>query len=81
MQKLTKDELPGILPVKRGRMTLLRAELEKLQVGEVLFMPRAEWKTKSSPRYIINAIKKKSGLRFEWGFKTDGTGWLFRRVA
>lgn len=81
MQKLSKEEVPAILPVKRRRMTLLRAELEQLQVGEALFLPRAEWKTKNSPYYIINSIKKKSGLLFEWGFKTDGTGWLFKRVG
>jgi hypothetical protein len=62
-------------------MTLLRAELEKLQIGEVLFLPREEWETKNSPYYIISSIKKKSGLLFDWGFKTDGTGWLFRRVG
>jgi len=80
MHKLSKEEVPAILPIKRRRMTLLRAELEQLQVGEVLFLPRAEWKTKNSPYYIINSIKKKWGMQYDWGLKTDGSGWMFRRI-
>jgi hypothetical protein len=81
MEKLKKEELPDLLPVKRGRDTLLRTQLLQLQVGEGVFMPKEEWKRKNTPFYVIAQLKKTKGLRFEYGMKTDGTGWLFRRVA
>jgi len=81
MEKLPNNSFGGHLPVSRGRNTLLRARLLELEIGEILFMPREEWKTKNGPYYIIRNIKKSTGRRFEYGMKTDGTGWLFRRVA
>jgi hypothetical protein len=81
MEKLKKEEITGLLPVRQGRTTKLRAMLLQLEVGEGLFMPKEEWKRKNTPFYIIARLKKTSGLRFEYGLKTDGSGWLFRRVA
>ncbi|MCF8257561.1 MAG: hypothetical protein K9J06_08415 [Flavobacteriales bacterium] len=80
MQKFGKDETPQQLPVSKGRSTLLRAMLLELEVGESLFLPRAEWKTKNGPYYVIAYLKKTTALRFDYGFKTDGTGWLFKRI-
>lgn len=80
IRKFSKDETPEILPVTRGRNTLLRAMLLQLEIGESLFLPIEDWKTKNSPYYIVAYLKKKNGYRFEYGFKTDGTGWLFKRI-
>lgn len=60
---------------------MLRVKLLELQIGEGIFLPRDEWRTKNSPAYVISYIKKTHNYRFEYGFKTDGTGWLFKRVA
>lgn len=76
----TKEETPEILPVSHGRNSLLRVKLLQLKVGEVVELPKADWKTKNSPRYIVAAIKKKYGIVFEWGKKIDGSGWMFKRV-
>lgn len=73
--------MPEVLPVSRGRNTMLRAQLLQLEVGEGLFLPRNEWKTKNGPSYIIAYLKKSHGYRYDYGFKIDGSGWLFRRVA
>lgn len=81
MHKVNKDEVPEVLPVSRGRNTLLRAHLLQLEVGETLFLPREEWKTKNTPYYIVRYLKKKNHYQFDYGFKTDGTGWLFKRIA
>lgn len=81
MKKIEKDEMPAILPVSRRRNTMLRVMLLQLEVGEGLFLPREEWKAKNPPHYVVANIKKSHGFRFDYGFKTDGTGWLFRRVA
>ena len=81
MQKIGKEEASGQLPIKRGRDTYLRVALLGLEVGEALFMPKEEWKRKTGPYYVVARIKKTHGHRFEYGMKTDNSGWLFRRVA
>ena len=81
MKILKKRESPDILPVATGRTTLLRTMLLQLQVGEGLDLPLEDWKSKKTPYYIVARIKKSYGMQFEYGFKTDGTGWLFRRIA
>jgi hypothetical protein len=81
MQFLKKEDIPGFLPIVRKRETTLRAMLLQLQIGEGVFLPKEKWKNKSSPAFIVAYLKKTKGLKFEYGFKTDGTGWLFRRVG
>jgi len=81
MENIPKDAMPAILPVKPGRNSKLRTLLLQLQVGEGVFMPKEEWKRKNTPFYVVAQLKKTKGQRFEYGMKTDGTGWLFRRVA
>lgn len=80
IQKLGKDEFKNDLPVSRGRNTMLRVMLLQLEVGESLFLPRDDWKTKTKPYYVVARIKKTKGYLYDYGFKTDGSGWLFRRV-
>ena len=81
MEKIESSQMPELLPVSKGRNTMLRAQLLQLKVGEGLFMPASEWKTKTRPYYIITRLKRKLNMTFEYGFKTDGSGWLFRRVG
>jgi hypothetical protein len=80
MKKIPKEEMPQQLPVKRGRDSRLRGALLELEVGDGLFLPTAEWKPKSSPAFVVARLKKTQNLRFEYGLKPDGSGWLFRRV-
>ncbi len=81
MEKIKKEDLPALLPVKRGRDTRLRTMLMQLEIGEGAFMPATEWKRKNTPYYVLAAIRKKTGKKFEYGMKPDKSGWLFRRVA
>lgn len=81
MKKLEKDEIPALLPIKRRRETTLRAMLLQLEVGEGVFLPFEKWKNKNSPAFVISHLKKTKGLRFEYGKKTDDSGWLFRRLS
>lgn len=81
MKKIGKDEMPDVLPVKRGRDTPLRVALLGLAIGEGVFLPKDEWHRKNSPFYVVARIKKTLGHRYEYGLKPDGSGWLFRRVA
>lgn len=80
MRKLSAEELPEVLPIDKGRTTMLRAKLLELKVGEGLFLPKEEWKTKNGPYYVVAYIKKTHGFKYDYGIKTDRTGWLFKRV-
>ena len=77
---LKKEEMPEILPISKGRSTMLRTQLLKLEIGEGLILPKEEWKTKSSPAHVVARIKKTHGFQFEHGAMTDASGWMFRRV-
>lgn len=81
MEFIKKEDLPAMLPVKRGRDTKLRIALLQLEVGDGIFLPKEEWKRKNTPSYVVLAIKRTHQRTFEYGFKSDGTGWLFRRTA
>jgi hypothetical protein len=80
MEKIAKEDMPLQLPVKRGRDTRLRGALLMLEVGEGLFLPQEEWKPKNGPASVVSRLRKTSPMRFEYGLKTDGTGWIFRRI-
>ena len=80
MEILGKDDQPDILPIIKGRTTLLRTYLLQMKVGEVLFMPNEEWRSKATPRHVVARIKKTLGYVFEYGRKTDRSGWLFKRI-
>jgi hypothetical protein len=57
MEKIKKEDLPAILPVRRGRDTRLRTVLMQLEIGEGAFLPVTEWKRKKSFLF-----RKKSSL-------------------
>lgn len=81
MRFLKKEDFPELLPAIRRRETTLRAMLLQAQVGEGVYLPFSKWKSKSKPGYVVWYLKKTKGLLFEYGLHTDGTGWVFRRVA
>lgn len=81
MQFLKKEDIPVLLPITRKRETTLRAMLLQLEIGEGVFLPTEKWKGKNKPGYVVWHLQKTKKLKFEYGFKTDGTGWLFRRLA
>ena len=81
MQFIDAADLPPLLPVFRKKETTLRAMLKQLEIGQGVFMPFEKWKNKRGPSYVISALKKTTGMRFEYGKAVDGTGWLFRRIA
>ena len=81
MKKIGKDEIPDMLPVRRGRDTPLRVVVLGLAIGEGVFLPKGGWHSRNSPFYVVAHIKKTLGHRYEYGLKPDGPGWLFRRVA
>ncbi len=80
MKILTAEEAQGIIPLRKGRETLLSAKLKQLRVGDALILHPDDWKTKSTPYRVANNIAKRHGWRFEQGRMPDGSGWVFKRV-
>lgn len=80
MKILTAEEAQDIIPLTKGRETLVAAKLKQLKLGEALVLPAKDWKTKSTPYRVANNIAKRHGWRFEQGRMPDGSGWVFKRV-
>ncbi len=80
MKFLTPAEAENIIPLTKGRETLLSIKLKQLKVGEAIVLEAKEWKTKSSPYRVANNISKQHGWKFEQGRMPDGSGWVFKRM-
>jgi len=81
MKILDAEAAKDIIPLTRGRETMLSAKLKQLKVGEALILTDKEWKTKSTPYRVANHLSKRSGWEFEQGRMPDGSGWVFKRVS
>jgi hypothetical protein len=81
MTILNAEEAKDIIPLTKGRETMLSAKLKQLKVGEALVMPTKDWKTKGTPYRVANNIAKRHGWQFEQGRMPDGSGWVFKRVV
>ena len=79
MKILTAAEAQDIIPLTKGRETLLSSKLKQLKIGEALLLPTADWKTKGTPYRVANNIAKRHGWQFEQGRMPDGSGWVFKR--
>lgn len=80
MKILDAEAAKDIIPLTRGRETMLSAKLKQLKVGEALLLADKEWTTKSTPYRVANHLAKRSGWEFEQGRMPDGSGWVFKRV-
>ncbi|MCF8246460.1 MAG: hypothetical protein K9J37_10735, partial [Saprospiraceae bacterium] len=81
MQILNEEEAKDLIPLTKGRETLVSAQLKQLKVGQALVVTTKDWNTKSSPYRVANNIAKRHGWQFEQGRMPDGTGWVFKRVG
>jgi len=75
------QEKGGTLPAGKGHW--VRKELKTLEVGEMLFVHRTEWKWKgrgNTPSRIANHLNKKTNKEFRTALAADGTGWVIERV-
>ncbi|MBI1225187.1 MAG: hypothetical protein GC192_08090 [Bacteroidetes bacterium] len=80
MKILEEEEAKNLIPLTKGRETMLSAKLKQLKVGQALVVTPKDWKTKSSPYRVANNIAKRHGWQFEQGRMPDGSGWVFKRV-
>ena len=78
---ISDDEAAKLNPVPMGKKHIVRAMLEKSEVGKNLHVTREEFKWKKhSPARIANDIKRKTGKEFSVEKTKNGNGWLVKRL-
>ncbi|MDP6909732.1 MAG: hypothetical protein QF371_09505 [Flavobacteriales bacterium] len=80
MRKLTPEEYQNMNLTGRGRQSEFSRAVMQLEVGEILFLPKAEWKKKYHPGNSVYTISKRYHRKFEILRETNGKGWTVKRL-
>ena len=81
MRKLTEIEAKAIPSKSVGKQSLARQAMLSLDVGEIMFLERREWKQKkNSPMEQIRRMRKAFKMDFTCDTALDGTGWIIKRI-
>jgi hypothetical protein len=80
MRKLTPEEYSQMNLKGRGRQSAFSRAVTQLEVGEVLFLPKEEWKKKYHPSRTIYTIKKRYNRQYKLLTEANGTGWAVERL-
>jgi hypothetical protein len=81
MKIIPKGTINGMLPIKKGKDSKLRAMLLQLEVGDTLEIDKSEWTRKKPPYHIVGHIKRKLNRTFLYNQKLDESGWMFQRLS
>lgn len=80
MKKLTPEEYANMNLRGRGRQSPFSRAVMQLLVGEVLYLPKEEWKNKYHPSKTVYTIKKRYSRKFELFTEASGKGWTVKRL-
>jgi hypothetical protein len=81
MRKITEEEANNIPTNKTGRNSLIRNYLLNLNVGEIIFLERSDWKQKrNGPSDLISRMRKETKFDFICEKALDNSGWVIRRT-
>ncbi|MCX6351207.1 MAG: hypothetical protein NTX03_05020 [Bacteroidetes bacterium] len=77
---ISQDEADGLNLTPQGKKNKIRLLILSLNVGQILYISRAEftWKGRS-PSLFCNALEKEGKGKFEV-FKDEKKGWVVKRV-
>ena len=80
---IERTELPREGLVAQGhRKNPLRAQMELMLVGQILHVPRADYRVKRrTPRFLANVLKKQKGLEFTVLKDLKTKDWYVERVG
>ncbi|MBK7762039.1 MAG: hypothetical protein IPI46_01530 [Bacteroidetes bacterium] len=81
MKILKKEEALALSYHSKGRKSVLRTMIERLEIDEALTVNTSEWKGIHSPYYVVNYYAKTSGRTFSQGRLADNKGWVFVRTS
>ncbi len=80
MRKLSKEEVAQ-LHISKGRSTMVRTEVLKLQAGEFLEVKKGDWKQRNSPIQMLQALEKRFKHKYEMHTLSDKSGWVIEKLA
>ncbi|MBI1289398.1 MAG: hypothetical protein GC178_17665 [Flavobacteriales bacterium] len=80
MRKLTPEEYSGMNLRGRGRQSAFARAVMQLEVDEVLFLPKEEWKKRYHPSKTLYTIRKRYNRTFELLTEVNGKGWTVKRL-
>ncbi len=81
MKFITKEEKDAMVIEPKYRQSPLRTMLQRLEIGEIIYIESHEWTLKSAkPSYLCRRLEAKSDKRFECEeVLSPGSGWVITR--
>lgn len=78
---LTEEEAKKLGPRPFGKKHYVRVMLEQLEIGQILYVTRADftWK-KQNPNIFIKPLMKATGKKFEINETANKSGWIIKRT-
>ena len=80
MKKLTPEEYASMNLRGRGRQSAFSRAVMQLEIGEVLYLTKAEWGKKYHPSKSVYPISKRYSRKFELLTEVNNKGWTVKRL-
>lgn len=81
MRRISKKEAEKLRTRLEGKRSLVRAEIESLNAGEVMLLERADWKQAThSPKGMVRQVEAKLKRKYTCAMLIDKSGWLIERL-
>ena len=81
MKKISQEEFEAMNLVGHGRQSAFSRAVMQLEVGEVLYLPKEEWKKKYHPSKSVYTIAKRHNRKFEVLSEVNNKGWTVKRIT
>ena len=81
MRPLTKKEAEKLKTMRSGPRSRVRAEIEAMQVGDVMLLGKEEWtRATQVPNHMVRQIEAALKRKYTCERVIDGSGWVIERV-
>jgi len=82
MRIISKKEAAQMKTKLDGNRSRARAEVEALEVGQILFLDKESWNRKTQgPSVMVRQIETRLKREYTCAAVIDGSGWLIERVG
>lgn len=81
MRRISKKEAEKLKTQVNGKRSRVRAEIESLEVGEIMLLERKDWTQPThSPTRMVKQVETAMKRKYTCARLIDGTGWLIERL-
>lgn len=81
MHRITPEEYAKMNLRGHGRQSAFSRAVYQLEVDDILFLPKEEWKRKYHPGNSVRTIARRHGRKFEVLSEASGKGWTVKRLS